>query len=124
MTAPDSEALRPGVAASYALYLLARLPQISPPNRPLLARRFRFKRTALLVVACSGGTRCGPAHPSLRHIAAWISSVGAARALESAKDCASAQVPRALLSSGMAAILVAPDVFAAGVGIEGESESL
>jgi enediyne biosynthesis protein E4 len=64
-----------------ALYLLARLPTISGAERQALARRFQFDRAALPRVPGPEVRGVRPVHPSLRHIAAWISTVGAAVAL-------------------------------------------
>jgi enediyne biosynthesis protein E4 len=64
-----------------ALYLLARLPTISDSERRQLASRFRFDRATLPVIGGAEVRTVRPVHPSLRHIAAWISSVGAAVAL-------------------------------------------
>src|SRR5580704_7775866 len=64
-----------------ALYLLARLPEISSNERQALARRFRFERAALPHVAGAEVRSIRPVNPSLRHLAGWISSVGAAVAL-------------------------------------------
>jgi hypothetical protein len=64
-----------------ALYMLARLPEIPDSGRQSLAARFRFDRVPLPVVFGSEVRSVRPVHPSLRHIAAWISAVGAAVAL-------------------------------------------
>jgi enediyne biosynthesis protein E4 len=64
-----------------ALYLLAKLPRIAPAERQTLAARFRFEKATLPVVPGPEVRSVRPVHPSLRHIAAWISSVGAAVAL-------------------------------------------
>jgi len=69
------------IAILGALYLLARLPSLSDSERRALAARFRFERAVLPVVAGPEVRGVRPVHPSLRHIAAWISSVGAAVAL-------------------------------------------
>src|ERR1044071_1379688 len=64
-----------------ALYLLARLPDIGSGERTALARRFHFERAVLPAVPGPEIRSVRPVHPSLRHIAAWISSVGAGAAL-------------------------------------------
>lgn len=64
-----------------ALYLLARMPTISDSKRHVLAGRFRFERAALPLVAGPEIRSARSTSPSLRHLAAWISSVGAAVAL-------------------------------------------
>jgi hypothetical protein len=64
-----------------ALYLLARLPDISQAERNSLAAQFRFEQTALPTVPGPEIRSVRPVHPSLRHIAGWISTVGAAVAL-------------------------------------------
>lgn len=63
-------------------YGFARLPRIGEPERQELASRFAFTRLPLAEPAGGGEPRAvRPVHPSLRHISAWISSVGAAIAL-------------------------------------------
>ena len=62
------------------LYLLARLPG-SPADLQALTQRFRFEQTALPVVSGPEVRSVRPVHPSVRHIAGWISVVGAAVAL-------------------------------------------
>lgn len=69
------------VALLGALYLLARLPDISNTERTRLAGRFRFERSVLPVVPGPEVRSVRPVHQSLRHIQSWISSVGAAVAL-------------------------------------------
>lgn len=60
----------------------ARLPSLDPAERRALAGRFAFERAALAVPEEAGPRRGVRAvHPSLEHISAWISSVGAAVAL-------------------------------------------
>jgi hypothetical protein len=70
------------VALIGALYGFARLPTISEPERQALAARFSFTRTPLFTPA---GARLDhtirQVHPGFRDIASWISSVGAAVAL-------------------------------------------
>jgi hypothetical protein len=69
------------IAIPGALYLLARLPDISPAERMALARRFHFERALLPAVPGPEIRSVRPVHPSLRHIASWISTVGAGVAL-------------------------------------------
>ena len=69
-----------------ALYLLARLPGISPSERDSLASRFRFDRADLPVVPGPERRSVRPVHPGLRHISAWISAVGAGVALNDIDD--------------------------------------
>jgi enediyne biosynthesis protein E4 len=64
-----------------ALYLMARLPSIPSSERRALASHFRFERMRLPVIAGPDVRSVRPVHPSLKHIAAWISSVGGAVAL-------------------------------------------
>lgn len=64
-----------------ALYLMARLPDIGSTERNRLAARFQFDRAPLPTVPGPEARLIRPVHPSLRHIAAWISAVGAAVAL-------------------------------------------
>jgi enediyne biosynthesis protein E4 len=66
------------------LYGFARLPEATPAERSDLAARFAFTRAALPELPEGTGPErrtIRPVHPSLRHIAAWISSVGAGVAL-------------------------------------------
>src|SRR5437879_4449562 len=67
-----------GVIAT--LYGFARLPELSTNERAAIAARFHFSRFPLPTVSASGRT-VRQVNPSLRGIAAWISSVGAAVAL-------------------------------------------
>jgi hypothetical protein len=69
------------IALLGTLYLLARLPNISYAERQRLASQFRFDRATLPVVPGPEVRSVRPVHPSLRHVAAWISSVGAGVAL-------------------------------------------
>ncbi len=69
------------IALLGALYLLARLPDIPDTERSRLAGRFHFDRTPLPVIPGPEIRSIRPVHPSLRHLAAWISTVGAAVAL-------------------------------------------
>ena len=66
-----------------ALYGMARLPTLGGEERARMAERFRF--TAFTLPDAPGTNRNVRAvHPSLRHIDAWISSVGAGVALTDA----------------------------------------
>lgn len=67
------------VASIAVLYALARLP-VPPEGVRAEARRFRFESVPLPVLTASQRS-IRPVRPSLRHIAQWISSVGAAVAL-------------------------------------------
>jgi hypothetical protein len=67
------------VALVGALYMLARLPDT--PERSRLAAHFHFDATRLPVIAGPQVRSARPVHPSLQHISAWVSSVGAAVAL-------------------------------------------
>lgn len=69
------------VAILCALYMLARLPTIPSSERQALANRFHFDHAVLPVVPGPEVRSVRPVNPSLQHIAAWISSVGAAVAL-------------------------------------------
>ncbi len=65
-----------------ALYTMARLPDLSYAERAELAVPFKFARHTLPDFS-EGSTRTvRPVHPSLERISAWISSVGAAVALD------------------------------------------
>ena len=73
------------LALILVVYGFARLPEAPATERKELAGRFAFTRTALPEVPEGQGPErrtIRPVHPSLRHIAAWISSVGAAVAAE------------------------------------------
>ena len=63
------------------LYLLARLPELSNSERSQLAAQFRFQKSVLPEVSGPQRRTVRPVNPSLRRIASWISSVGAAVAL-------------------------------------------
>jgi enediyne biosynthesis protein E4 len=63
------------------LYLLARLPELSNSERAQLAARFRFEKSVLPEVPGPEQRSVRPVNPSLRRISSWISSVGAAVAL-------------------------------------------
>lgn len=64
-----------------ALYLMARLPEVRPEERQMLAHQFRFERSTLPVIPGPEVRLIRPVHPSLRHFAGWISILGAAAAL-------------------------------------------
>lgn len=59
------------------LWFAARAPSLSEAERAALAARFRFERVALAPPAEPRAT-VRAVHPSLAHIAGWISTVGAA----------------------------------------------
>ena len=63
------------------LYLLARLPTIGDEERAALAQRFHFTRHLLPDVGDRQHASERPVHPSLAHIAGWISTLGASVAL-------------------------------------------
>jgi hypothetical protein len=63
------------------LYLLARLPELSTSERSQLAAHFRFEKSVLPEVPGPEQRWVRPVNPSLRRISSWISSVGAAVAL-------------------------------------------
>lgn len=77
---PRNAAKFAAVGVIAALYGLVRLPEPSSAERASLAARFRFARFPLPTLAPSGRTRRG-VNPALERISAWISSVGAAVAL-------------------------------------------
>jgi hypothetical protein len=64
-----------------ALYGLARAPALPGGERQALAARFRFERLALPNVPGPRHRTVRAVHPSLTHIAGWVSAVGAAVAL-------------------------------------------
>lgn len=64
-----------------ALYWCAQLPVLSAGERADLARRFRFEGQTLLEISRDPQRFVRAVHPSLEHISAWISSVGASVAL-------------------------------------------
>lgn len=68
------------LALSVAALGLARLPSLADSERTALASQFRFTRMTL-GDGPAGSRTIRPVHPRLRHIAAWISSVGASVAL-------------------------------------------
>ncbi len=63
------------------LYGFARLPTLPEAERTALAARFRFTGLPLPAVAGVTSRNVRAVHPSLQHLSAWISSVGAAVAL-------------------------------------------
>ena len=63
------------------LYLLARLPELSTSERSQLPPTSDFEKSRLPEVARTGAADRAPVNPSLQRIASWISSVGAAVAL-------------------------------------------
>ena len=65
------------VAIVVMLYGLARIPEPDERERAALAARFGFTRAPLPTLAGDHTRSVRPVHPSLRHIGAWISSVGA-----------------------------------------------
>src|SRR5262245_58023070 len=68
------------VALTVVLFGFARLPQLSERERQALASHFHFQRQTL--GAATTSTRSlRRVHPSVEHIAGWISSVGASVAL-------------------------------------------
>lgn len=72
------------LALILVVYGFARLPEVPAYERRELAARFAFTRTALSELPeelAPERRTVRPVHPSLRHIAAWISSVGAGVAL-------------------------------------------
>ncbi len=69
------------IALCLGLYALTRLPEISQAERSHLARNFHFERTALPEVPGVAHRSFRPVNPSLQSITAWISTVGAAAAL-------------------------------------------
>lgn len=69
------------LALILALYGMAKQPQPSPEDRAALASRFRFTSLPLPELAGQPHAFIRPVNPSLDHISAWISSVGAGIAL-------------------------------------------
>src|SRR5437763_451557 len=69
------------LAIILALYCLARQPELSGTEQARLAGRFRFVRHQLPVLPGDSSRTVRPVHPSLKRIESWISSVGAAVAL-------------------------------------------
>jgi len=63
------------------LYGFARLPEVTESERAALAARFSFSRATLAELPGVPPRFVRPVHPSLERISAWISSVGAAVAL-------------------------------------------
>lgn len=64
-----------------ALYVLSRPPSLSSSERTSLAASFGFSRHRLSLPSSKVARQIRAVHPSLRHIEAWISSVGAAAAV-------------------------------------------
>ena len=64
-----------------ALWGFARVPEPGPGERRALARRFAFEGSPLPDLPGPPARTLRPVHPSLQGISAWISSVGAAVAL-------------------------------------------
>src|SRR5262245_28050421 len=64
-----------------SLYGFSRPPDTSDAERSAMAARFRFRERPLPTLADSSQMFVRSVHPSLAHISAWISSVGAAVAL-------------------------------------------
>lgn len=64
-----------------SLYLPSRMPAVSASSRQAMAARFKFDRFALAVLSGPEVRSIRPVNPSLEHISAWISSVGAGVAL-------------------------------------------
>lgn len=69
------------LAIIVGLYGLARQPELSGSERGRLAGRFGFDRHALPELPGDLSRSIRPVHPSLKRIESWISSVGAAVAL-------------------------------------------
>ena len=69
------------LALILSLYSAACLPSISDNERQNLAKRFSFAVESIPKVEISNNRHVRPVHPSLQGISAWISSVGAAVAL-------------------------------------------
>jgi hypothetical protein len=65
-----------------ALFAMARIPDLSYADRAELAGPFKFARHALPDFSEGSSRTLRPVHPSLERISAWISSVGAAVALD------------------------------------------
>jgi len=65
-----------------ALYTMARLPDLSYADRAELAGPFKFARQTLPELSGGSSRTLRPVHPSLERISGWISSVGAAVALD------------------------------------------
>jgi hypothetical protein len=69
------------LAIIFMLYQMARLPAESSTESARIGARFRFSRRALPEWPGTSTRSVRPVHPSLERISAWISSVGAAIAL-------------------------------------------
>jgi enediyne biosynthesis protein E4 len=70
-----------GITLVVSLYFAAKLPQLADAERVELAAAFRFEESELPQVAGPEPRHVRPVHRDYRHIASWISSVGAAVAL-------------------------------------------
>ncbi len=79
--APHCVKLCAAVVPLCAIFWAARLPTIPPHERQELAARFDFDWQPLPEVDGPERRYVRPVHPSLEHVAAWISSVGASVAL-------------------------------------------
>jgi hypothetical protein len=69
------------LAAVTGLYFAARLPQLPDAEREQIAGRYHFTGHALPEIPGHEHRTVRAVHPSLQHICSWISSVGAAVAL-------------------------------------------
>lgn len=69
------------LGCAVVLYVLAQQPQLSTAERVKLADGFRFKRVALHEVPGLAHRTQREVHPSLKHVASWVSATGAAVAL-------------------------------------------
>jgi hypothetical protein len=66
-----------GLLLVLGVALLARIPELSGPERARLAERFRFTRSTLPVAKGHPERSVRAVHPSLARFSAWISAVGA-----------------------------------------------
>jgi len=64
-----------------ALYFLAKLPEVSLDEKKQLAEKFNFTQFAMPSISGAEFKKVRPVNPSLENISGWISSVGAAVAL-------------------------------------------
>ena len=69
------------LAVVAALYGMSRLPELAVEERAAIAARFQFGASPLPALREYPARSVRPVHPTLQRIAAWISSVGAAVAL-------------------------------------------
>jgi hypothetical protein len=69
------------LGCAVVLYVLAQQPQLSSAERVKLADGFRFKQLELYEVPGLAHRTQREVHPSLKHIASWVSATGAAVAL-------------------------------------------